>query len=997
MGIVTLAILRIFRKQITCADSLLLLVLLAFTTSANAQQVTTPAGMAGSSGIVNGTGRNARFHEPYGITCDTAGNAYVADRLNHCIRKITPSGQVTTIAGNGQPGGADGVGVLASFNEPRGIACDHNGNLYIADSRNYKIRRIDINGTVTTLAGSGVFGTTNGPAVTARFGFPAGIAVNHGGTVIYVSDYNTHTIRKITGGQVYTVAGTPFLPGASDGAGSTASFNHPSGLALLAGGDLLIADEWNAMIRRMSPSGTVTTVAGNGQPGSVDGALLSARFNAPSGIDADANGNAYVADAANHTIRKLDFLTGQVSTPAGSPGQTGSGDGLGSAARFSSPSGIAVSSPGVVLVADKDNHTIRKLTYISSIVLNVAFSASNPLCEGNPVQVVATPTGLSDYILFIDNLPADTSLNGQFSLGSLPAGSHTLMISAIDQTGAIASSVTMPLNILPGYTPVITSTGGNTLCNGSTTTLSVSGATGVSWSTGATTSHIQTGTAGIYSVTATGPNGCRGTSQPFVLNVSNSPVPVIQAQHDTVCPGQTTTLTASQGTGYLWSNGATSPNIPAIPGTYLVSVTVAGGCSGISSPFTIHEYSITPPVISPSGTVLILQGDSIALQASGGVSYSWPGGTTGNTCYVNASGSYTVTAITADGCTATSTPVLVQLINSSSILTAAGPLTFCEGDSAILQSIFPAGNQWHRNGQPIPGANEPCFVAIESGWYSVVVSYNSTLLRSDSLFVNVMPMPGRPELGDTAICPGSDINLLITDPGNNTHRWFDSPINGSLLNVGASFYLSSLTQGVSVFIETESADGCLAEERHEVSIVLYPAPGADFSHAVSPAAGSYSTTFTPAYANVISWQWYFGDPSVAGNTSSDEQPVFNFPAPGLYDVSLVVTNVYGCQDSIHKSLYIGGTFPAFIPTTFTPNGDGKNDVFRVRGERYTLLEMLIYDQWGSLIYATDGAQPFWDGRVNGETVQNGTYVYRVRIADPENKYYEHSGSVSVIK
>jgi len=975
----------------------LLFFIVTISFSAGAQHISTTAGMAGISGNVNGNGRNARFNEPFGIACDTAGNTYVADRLNHCIRKISTSGQVTTVAGSGSPGSADGVGTQASFNEPWGVACDDNGVLYIADTKNYKIRRIEPNGNVTTLAGTGAFGTTNGAALLAKFGFPVGIAVNSDGSVIYVSDYNTHVIRKISGGQVTTVAGSAFLPGAADGAGATASFNHPCGLALVPNDNLLIADEWNAKIRSMTPAGIVSTVAGNGFPGAADGPFTLTQFNGPTGITADNAGNVWVADASNHAIRKLDFTNNLVTTPAGSAGQPGSADGNGTAARFHFPSGIAFHSTGTIVIADRSNHTIRQLSNASSIILNVALSASNPVCEGDSIRIVATPAGLSSYLLFIDNQPADTSINGRFLINSVSAGNHTLMVSAIDNNGAVASSTVIPLTVLTGYTPIISSSAGNTLCTGNLTTLSASGGTSILWSTGATTASIQTGSAGTYTVTSTGANGCRGTSQPFVLNVSTGPVPVVQVQQDTVCPGQTTVLSTSSGNGWLWSNGATTPSITAGSGTYLVTVTLPGGCSGTSVPVSIQTFNVIPPSINPSGTVLIMPGDSIQLLATGGVSYSWSNGSTGNSCFVSQAGTWSVTATDAHGCSSTSQPVNVQFASPSSILLVSGAMTFCEGDSVLLQSIFPSGNQWYRNSQPIPGAGDPYFIASESGWYSVAVVQNSVLLRSDSVLVTVLPLPGRPGLADTAICPGTDIDLVITDSGNNVHRWYDSADNGNLLNTGPVFSITAPNQGLSVFIETESPDGCIADERYEVQVVLYPDITAGFSHLVTAGGGSYAASFTSSSQDATAWQWYFGDSSVPGNLSSDENPSFSFPTPGLYDVSLVVTNAYGCTDSLHKRLYIGADFPAFIPTTFTPNGDGKNDVFRVRGEKYLLQEMLIYDQWGTLIFSTDGSAPFWDGAVNGEVVQNATYFYRVRIADADNNYYEKTGPVTLIK
>ena len=278
---------------------------LVFQGALFAQQVSTVAGLAGLTGSTDGTGGSARFNEPHGLTADKNGNIYIADRINNLIRKITPSGTVSTFAGTGAIGATDGPALTASFNEPWDIACDTLGNFYIADTKNYKIRKIDASGNVTTLAGTGVFGTSNGPGATARFGTPAGIAVTRDGQKIYVSDYNTHTIRLIDAGQVFTLAGTVFLSGSVDGSGTAASFNHPFGLSLNAAGDLLIADEWNHKIRKMTPAGVVSTIAGDGNLGTTDGTPLTARFNFPVDVASDTIGNIFITDGQNHTIRKF--------------------------------------------------------------------------------------------------------------------------------------------------------------------------------------------------------------------------------------------------------------------------------------------------------------------------------------------------------------------------------------------------------------------------------------------------------------------------------------------------------------------------------------------------------------------------------------------------------------------------------------------------------------------------------------------------------------------
>ena len=270
-------------------------------------------------------------------------------------------GYVSTLAGNAIPGSADGAGAAASFNNPYGVAVDTAGNVYVADTSNHTIRKTSPAGVVTTLAGTaGSPGSTNGVGAAARFKFPAGVTVDTAGNV-YVADSGNHLIRKISpAGVVTTLAGTANSPGPNDGTGANARFNFPSGVAVDTAGNVYVADG-NHTVRKISSVGVVTTLAGTaGSPGPADGTGANARFSLPSGVAVDTAGNVYVADLNNHTIRKIS-PAGAVSTLAGSPGNSGPNDGTGAVARFNFPSGVAVDTAGNVYVADFNNHTIRKI------------------------------------------------------------------------------------------------------------------------------------------------------------------------------------------------------------------------------------------------------------------------------------------------------------------------------------------------------------------------------------------------------------------------------------------------------------------------------------------------------------------------------------------------------------------------------------------------------------------------------------------------------------
>jgi streptogramin lyase len=326
--------------------------------------VTTFAGTALSPGATDGTGSAARFNRPGGLVVDTAGNVYVADTYNSTIRKITAGAVVTTLAGSaGSAGSADGASGTARFNYPNGVAVDSSGNIYVADTYNSTIRKITSNGAVGTLAGTaGSSGATDGTGSAARFNGPVGVALDALGNV-YVADFYNDTIRKVASGQVVTtVAGATGTRGSTNATGGAARFNFPYGVAVTGAGNIYVADSQNDTIRSITPGGAVATFAGGVlTPGATDGTGTGARFNTPDGVAVDGSGNVYVADTNNHTIRKIT-PAGVATTFAGSALNPGSANGTGSAARFNYPSGVAVDSAGNVYVADTANHTIRKIT-----------------------------------------------------------------------------------------------------------------------------------------------------------------------------------------------------------------------------------------------------------------------------------------------------------------------------------------------------------------------------------------------------------------------------------------------------------------------------------------------------------------------------------------------------------------------------------------------------------------------------------------------------------
>lgn len=407
-----------------------------------------------TSGAVNATGSAAQFNSPNDVVVDAGGNIYVADTLNSTIRKVTPSGVVTLFAGGAKSTGtSDGTGSSARFNRPNGVAVDSGSNLYVADTYNHSIRKISPAGVVTTLAGlSGSSGTVNGTGTAARFAFPRGVAVDSGSTV-YVADSNNHCIRKISpSGVVTTLAGLAGTGGTTNGTGTKARFNTPYSLTVDSAKNVYVADTNNKTIRKITTAGVVTTIAGTaGSSDGADGIGSVARFYFPSGIEMDRGGNLYVADAFNHVIRKMT-LSGtdwMVTTIGGIPGVMGYMDGVGSTAGFTFPYNLAVNSAGYIYVVDTSNQRISigvsqwpaSITSVLSANGMAGFPFSYSITASN------TPTSFS-----ASGLPSGLDINtatGLISGTPTVSGSFSLIISATNGGGS--DTETLMLTIRKAY------------------------------------------------------------------------------------------------------------------------------------------------------------------------------------------------------------------------------------------------------------------------------------------------------------------------------------------------------------------------------------------------------------------------------------------------------------------------------------------------------------------------------------------------------------------
>ena len=374
-----------------------------------------------------GPATSAQLSEPQGVAADAAGNLYIADSANHVVRKVSAAdGTISNVLGNGSPG-------TSGLNSPEGVAVDAAGNLYIADTQNARVQKVSPGGTASIVAGNGTpgYGGDGGAATGAQMNVPLGLALDSAGN-LYIADFSNNRIRKVSAtGTIGTVAGSGTAGYSGDGgAAANAQLSTPEGVAVDSAGNLYIADTGNNVIRKVTPSGFISTFAGNGLPGySGDGGrAINAQLGNPFGLAVDSAGNLYVTDFSGR-VRKI-YPDGTIGTIAGTGTRGYSGDGgPATAATLNRPSGVAVTAAGTVYVADTGNSSIRRLQAMGTglnvaAVVNGASGATGAIVPGEvvvlygsgmgPAQITQSsltsggllPTSLATTSVFFNGTPA---------------------------------------------------------------------------------------------------------------------------------------------------------------------------------------------------------------------------------------------------------------------------------------------------------------------------------------------------------------------------------------------------------------------------------------------------------------------------------------------------------------------------------------------------------------------------------------------------------------
>ncbi len=921
--------------------------------------ITTIAGVPAFAGFTGdgGPATAGRIACPIGLNVDRPGNLYICGYNVYRIRKVNTAGIISTLVGTGSPGfsGDGGPATAAQINQAWGVATDTIGNVYLADQYNHRIRKIDTTGIITTIAGNGTSGFSGdgGPATAAEMRYPVGIAVDIRGN-IYFSDLNDCRIRKIdNSGIITTIAGVGSGSFSGDGGPATsAHFYNPAGIAVDTAGNVLVADSYNNRIRRINATGIITTIAGSGPTGSGTGsyggdggAAVAAFLNNPYGVAIDLAGNVIIADNFNERVRKVSgndrapyFTSGasatfivcqnSIATPVNGllsvidsdAGQSetwgllsGPYHGSASVAYTMTSTGITITPSGITYtpstgysgldtfkITVNDGYLSDTITlYVTINPTPAAISGTNIVCTGSTTLLSDATSGGTWYsgstsIATIGTTGLVTGITGGASIISytLATGCMTTLtvtvytfplgitgISAVcpgttttlsDATGGgswssgspaiatIGSSSGIVSGVATGITVIYYTTGGictvmqtvtvntaplaitgtRTVCSGTTTTLSDIPAGGT-WSS-TSTSIVSVGTAtgvitgiasGIAVITYSVGSGCAATA---TVTVYASPAPIGGAS--TVCTGAAIGL--SDGTsGGLWSSASTG----------IATVSTSGVVSGITAGIATISYTtggicpVTKSVtvytapVPITGTTLVCNGHTSTLidTSAGGVwtssnvSIATVGSLTGIVTG-NTLGTATITYILPGSCRVTK---LVTVTTTPSSIT--GVTGICGTSTTSLYSA-PSGGTWTSGSGWVAtvGATSGLVAGLSAG--TTLITYSLSTGCSSSITVSVFPTPGT-ITGTTSVCTGVTMTIADT-PG--TGIWTSS--NPATATVGSS---SGIVTGVSAgvtFITYTLPDGCFAT----TTITVNAPPGPITGIAVT-CIGSTTTVTDP--------------------------------------------------------------------------------------------------------------------------------------------------------
>lgn len=881
--------------------------------------VSTLAGLRDASGSSDGAGSAARFNEPHGMAVDAGGNVYVADGQNHTIRRITAGGEVTTIAGMaGTSGDVDGPAASALFYSPAYVALGSDGSVYVTDSMSGNIRRI-AGGVVTRVAVKGYY--------------PAGIAMDSAGA-LYVADMSNHAIRKIVDGTVTPLAGKPAEAGLMDGSGSSARFNAPTAMAIDGSGNVYVAHHDDCTIRKVTPAGMVTTVAGacgaalatdnagdlyvadsatirkilpgggvtifagSGRLGTADGHGTTAEFNHPFALATDSAGNVYVADTNNDTIRKIT-PAGDVTTIAGAAGVIGSSDGMGAAARFDHPGGIAVDSAGTVFVADTNNSTIRAIapSGLVSTFAGVATGSSYDALDG-----------LGGDARFYK--PEGLAFDGAGNL--LVADVYDYAIRKVTPAGVVSTLAgASPLGRWYGSGLPGSSDGIGLAANFDGLSGVAANRSGNVYIADSSNQAIRVGRpvlADAATIDATtGPLSVPRQLDTSAHNATSWQWSVIRRPVDS--------------TALLSSDSIPNPTFtPDVTGLFRVRLTAT---DGTKSSVTTVDLDARPgcsaslTITAPASVLPASSGNVASVADTPGVSYDWTitngiitAGQGTSSIVFAACGSESVSVgVSACGVAAISTIVPVDTIAISA------PTSLCSNATAVASTTVVPGAQYLWNisngtitaGQETPSIN---FTGGGSGasylWVSVSSPACGSVYASPTVSSITIPIVSYPDslaiAAPSAICAnGSAVSVTADAIPGSTYLWTIG--NGTITSGQGTNTVSFRPAGSGSAFLTVVASNHTCSAKGSIAIPFTAAPVASITGPVSSCAGN--TVTLDAGAGFASYLWSTGATTQSISVST--------PATTTYTVTVATAG--GCTALASHTVTVNPLQPPSIITT----------------------------------------------------------------------------------
>ncbi len=687
---------------------------------------------------------------------------------------------------------------------------------------------------------------------------------------------------------------------------------------------------------------------------------------------------------------------------------------------------VYLTSPVVASIGSNRNNTCAGDTVVISAggggtyVWNTGATSSSitvyPIdTTSYTVHVFAPGTTCSDSAtITVDVTPSITATITASPDSLCAGGTTTLSVSSsgtatsyLWSTGSTASSITVsPITTTTYYVlvagscgrgdsvakvvtiegiPVPRITGRDSVCGGSVDTLIASGGGTYLWSTGQTTATITVPVTGATTYTVTVSNGCASRDTTFTVNTSPPPIALLNANNNSICNGDTVTMTAGGGSSYLWSTGSTSTTIQVHPSTttsYTLHVYAGSLCSDSAVITITVNQKITSTVSATSTSICVGSSTTLSVNSNGGPpDYLWNNGSTASSITVNPTSTTTYYVIVSGTCANDSIAQVIN-VNTVPLVTITYPDTSCIGAAIVLTANGASSYTWG-NGS----TTNPITVSLTADSTITVIGSNGGCSDTASKIIHVYPGLVSAGVLSDSTCAGGNATISVSVTGG--HPAYSYAWNNGITSNSPGPITVPVPPNTYVCTVTDACGQTLSET---VNITVRPAPNIVFYASPDSVLGGGYVTFINLTTGASGYLWNLGD----GTTVSDTAPFYQYNQAGVYVVTLTATNSYGCRDTASIDVYV--IQKIVIPNVFTPNGDNVNDVFQVQAGGMKVYDIQIFDRWGVKVFESDSPNISWTGRSSsGELESNGTYYYVIQASDYNGKAYNFHGYVQLIR